>query len=113
MTVRTELINLVLETLVGIKDKNDYLELARRSVANALAWHVIIEAALEKVQVHGTSSRNLEEHTGIYTNSIKTMKIEVRHGDHGLYFAIQGVESEKYEMTHYQDDIFTWLRPRN
>ena len=47
------------------------------------------------------------------TNSIKTIKIEVRHEDHELYFAFQDVESEKYEMTHYQDDIFTWLRPRN
>lgn len=65
---------------MGIEDKNDYLELARISFANSLAWHSTIEAAFKKHQVHGTSPRN---------------------------------KSGKYEMTHYQDDAFTWLRPRN
>ena len=104
---------LVLETLIGIRDKNDYLELARRSVATSLAWHSTVDAALKKNQVHGTSPRNLAEYIGIYINSIKTMKIEVTQRDKKLYFALQGLESEKYELTHYQHDTFTWLRSRN
>ena len=104
---------LVLETLIGVRDKNDFLELARRSVATSLAWHPTVEAALEKNQVHGTSPRNLEEYIGIYINSIKTMKIEVTQRDNKLYFALQGLESERYELTHYQHDTFTWLRSRN
>lgn len=104
---------LVLEALIGTEDKNDYLDLARTSVANLLAWHSTVEAALKKNQVHGTSPRNLQEYTGIYANCIKIMKIEVTQENNKLSFAIQGLESEKYELTHYQDDIFTWLRPRN
>lgn len=104
---------LVLETLIGVKDKNDYLELSRKSVASSLAWHSTVEAALKKKQVLGTSPRNLEEYTGTYTNSIKTMKIEVTQGDKKLFFALQGLASEKYGLTHYQDDIFTWLQPRD
>lgn len=104
---------LVLEALIGTEDKNDYLEIARRSVANSLAWHPTVEAALKRNHVHGTSPRNLEEYIGTYASSIKTMKIEVTQGDNKLHFALQGLESEKYELTHYQDDIFTWLRPRN
>lgn len=104
---------LVLETLIGIKDKNDYLELSRRSVATSLAWHSTVEAALKKNQILGTSPRKFEDYTGTYTNSIKTMKIEVTQGDERLYFALQGLESEKYELTHYQDNVFTWLQPRN
>ena len=104
---------LVLESLIGVRDKNDYLELARRSVSTSLAWHSTVEAALKENQVHNTSARNLEEYTGTYTNSIKTMKIEVTQRDDKLFFALQGLQSEKYELTHYQNDIFTWLRPRN
>lgn len=104
---------LVLETLIQVKDKNDYLELSKRSAATALAWHSTVEAALKENQILGTSSRNLEEYTGTYTNSIKTMKIEVTREYNKLYFALQGLESEMYELTHYQNDVFTWLRPRN
>ena len=67
---------LVLETLLGIRDKNDYLELAR-SVAMSMFWHITVEAALKKNQVHGTSPLKIEEYTGTYTNSIKAMKIGV------------------------------------
>ena len=104
---------LVLETLIRVKDKNDYLELSRRSAASSLAWHSTVDAALKKNQVLGTSPRNLEAYTGTYTNAIKTMKIEVTQEDNKLYFALHGLESEMYELTHYQYDVFTWLRPRN
>ena len=104
---------LVLEALIGTTETNDYLELARRSVATALAWHSTVEAALKKHQAQGTSPRNLEEYTGTYTNSIQTMRIEVTQRDDKLWFALQGLESETFEMTHYQDDMFTWLQPRN
>lgn len=104
---------LVLEALIETKDKNDYIELARRSVASSLAWHSTVEAALKKIQTLGTSPRNLDDYTGTYTDSINVMKIEVTRVDEKLYFALQGLESEKYGLTHYQDDIFTWLQPRN
>lgn len=104
---------LVLEELIETKEKNDYLELARRSVTKSLAWQSTVEAALKKNQAHGTSPRNLDEYTGSYINSIKTMRLEVTQEDDKLFFALQGLESEKFELTHYQDDIFTWLRPRN
>ncbi len=104
---------LVLEALMENKDKNDYLGLARRSVATSLAWHSTIEAALKKHQMHGSSPRKLEEYTGTYTNSIETMNIEVTQRDNRLFFALQGLESEKYELTHYHKDTFTWLRARN
>lgn len=33
--------------------------------------------------------------------------------DGKLSWAVQGLESEKFELDHYQDDVFTWLRPRD
>lgn len=104
---------LVLEAFIGTRDKKDYLELAKTSVATSLTWHSAVEAALKKNQAHGTSPRHLGEYIGTYTNSIKTIKIKVTHRHNKLCFALQGLESEKYELTHYQSDTFTWLRPRN
>lgn len=31
----------------------------------------------------------------------------------GLYWALQGLESEKFRLEHYVHDVFTWLQPRN
>ena len=104
---------LVLGALIGVKDKNNYLELARRSVTTSLAWHSTVEAALNKNQVHGKSPRNPEEYTGTYKNSNKTMKIEATQRNNKLWFAVQGLESETFEMMHYQDNIFIWFQPRN
>ena len=55
---------LVLETLIGAVDKNDSLDLARRSVSTSLAWHSTVEDILKKNQVHNSSPRNLDECTG-------------------------------------------------
>ena len=104
---------LVLEALIGTTKRNDYPELARKSAATALAWHSAVEAALKKHQIPGTFPRDLEEYTGTYTNFIKTMKIEVTQRNNKLWFALQGLESEAFRMTHYHNDVFTWLQPRN
>lgn len=98
---------LVLETLIGTVDRKDYLKLARKSVATALAWHSSVKAALKSNQTHGTSPRRLEEYTGTYANSSKRMIIEVKQRENKLCFALQGLESETFEIMHYQKDIFT------
>jgi hypothetical protein len=35
----------------------------------------------------------------------------VEDGD--LYWAFQGLDTERFKLNHYEDDIFTWLLPRN
>lgn len=104
---------LVLETLLDVNDKNDYLSLAKESVANALVWHSSVEADLKKDRVPDTFPRDLQAYIGTYVNSIQTMKIVVTETSGKLFFALQGLDSERFELTHYQDDIFTWLRSRN
>ena len=104
---------LILETLLNVNDKNDYISLARESVANALLWHSSVEADLKKDRVPGTFPRHLQAYIGTYINSIQTMKIVVTETSGKLFFALQGLDSEKFELTHHQDDIFTWLRSRN
>ena len=33
--------------------------------------------------------------------------------DETLFWALQGLESEKFRLTHYEDDTLTWLQPMN
>lgn len=104
---------LVLESLLDTPSKNDYVQAAKSSVSNALAWHSALTEQLKKEQKEGTSPKYLNAYSGVYHNSINTIEIEVTQESHKLYFALQGLATEKYELTHYQDDVFTWLQSRN
>lgn len=104
---------LALEAVLGVKDKNHYVDIAKRSVANALTWHSNIEVELKKDQVLETHPQKLTEYTGTNVNPVKIMKIKVTLADNKLYFALQSLESGKFKPTHYQYDIFTWLRTRD
>jgi hypothetical protein len=68
---------------------------------------------LEKGQKSGTSPKALEEYVGTYWDDLHVVKIEVILSDKKLYWLIQGLESEKFALKHYQDDVFTWLQPRS
>ena len=104
---------LVLEALLGVPNKNDYVEAAKKSAASALAWHSTVVEELEENKSPSKPPRQLDVYTGTYHNSIDTMMIEVTKENDKLFFALQGLKSEKYPLAHYQDDIFVWLRPRN
>jgi hypothetical protein len=41
------------------------------------------------------------------------MKFDVTIEKNQLYYTTQGLESEKYVLKHYEEDTFTWIRPRN
>jgi hypothetical protein len=105
----------VLEEILEVpQDKrNDYKEAARTSAAQTLKWYPTVIAELSRTRKHNTSAKDLEIYTGIYWNSIKTMKTIVTVEMNSLYYAVQGLESEKYILEHYEDDVFTWIRPRN
>jgi hypothetical protein len=76
-----------------------------------LKWYPTVTAELSKTQKHITSAKNLAIYTGTNWNSIRTMKMVVIVEKSLLYYAAQGLESEKYILEHYVDDIFTWIRP--
>jgi Domain of unknown function (DUF3471) len=105
----------VLEEILEVPQdkKNDYIEAARTTAAQTLKWYPTVTAELSRTQKHNTSAKNLELYTGTYWNSIKTMKMVVTVEMNSLYYAVQGLESEKYILEHYEDDVFTWIRPRN
>ena len=104
---------LVLEEILEVPDRNDYVQAAAASAAETLKWYPATRAALRAAQRMGTSPRNLAEYTGTYWDDIHVFKIVVTLENERLAWAFQGLDSEKFPLTHYEDDVFTWLQPRN
>ena len=107
---------LILETLMNVGEPQDYIEWARDSAIHALTWHTILKRELEKHRIPDTYPRDLEQYVGTYINKRDLIKLVVTHEGTSekacLYFALQGLESEKYSLKHYHNDDFVWLQSR-
>lgn len=104
---------LVLEEMLEVPDKNDYVAAARTSVAEYAKWYSNTCEELLRNRKTGTSPKKLEEYTGTYWDAIHVVKIEVSLEDGNLYWALQGLPSEKFSLEHYEHNTFTYLQPRN
>ena len=104
---------LVLEEILEVPDKNDYVAAARSSVAENAKWYSNTSKELSRNRKTGTSPKKLEDYIGTYWDAIHVVKIEVSMEDGNLYWALQGLRSEKFSLEHYEHDTFTWLQPRN
>lgn len=106
---------LVLEELLEVpeSERNDYVSAGKTSAAVNLKWYPNLIKELQEAQKNGTSSRELETYVGTYWDPIRIFKITVTVENDELYWALQGLNSEKFRLTHYEDDVFTWLQPRN
>ncbi|KAJ5827588.1 hypothetical protein N7447_004351 [Penicillium robsamsonii] len=106
---------LVLEELLEVpkSERNDYIKAAHSSVAENLKWYPALVGELALARKNGTSPRELEVYTGTYRDTIDVFKIVVDLEDNQLYWRLQGLDSEKFPLEHYEDDTFTWLLPRN
>jgi CubicO group peptidase (beta-lactamase class C family) len=106
---------LVLEEFLGVPEAErvNFIEAAKTSVAENLKWYPTLIEDLNRAQKNGTSPRSLEDYTGTYWDHIRAFKIVVTLEEGKLYWALQGLETEKFSLAHYEDDVFTWLQPRN
>jgi CubicO group peptidase (beta-lactamase class C family) len=107
---------MVLEEFLEVpaSERNDYLAAAMTSLKMNLRWYPYLVRDLQRAQKKGTSPRELGAYAGTYWDSLHIFKIIVTvEEDNRLYWALQGLETEKFVLTHYEDDIFTWLQPRN
>jgi hypothetical protein len=62
---------------------------------------------------NSTSAKPFEAYTGVYWNKQRYIKIEVMLEDGKLYWAVQGLDTEKFETGHFDGNTFTWLRARD
>lgn len=104
---------MILEEILEVPERNNYIKTARDSVAENAKWYPTTVEELRKQQKNGSSPRNLEDYVGIFWDDIHVFKIEVTLEEGVLYWALQGLESEKFHLNHFEEDVFTWLQPRN
>lgn len=104
---------LILEELLEVPERNEYIKAARESVAENAQWYTRTMAELQNEKKNGTSPRKLEDYVGTYWDGPYVFKIEVTLEDGTLYWAFQGLDSEKFRLEHYENDVFTWVQTRN
>ncbi|KAJ5686908.1 hypothetical protein N7536_009527 [Penicillium majusculum] len=106
---------LILEELLQVPEleRNYYIEVARTSVAENLKWYPAVVRELDEARKNGTSPRELAEYVGTYWDNIHVFKIVVDLEENKLYWRLQGLDSEKFPLEHYENDTFTWLLSRN
>ncbi|KIW70018.1 hypothetical protein PV04_02329 [Phialophora macrospora] len=99
---------LLLQTILDSKTKNDYVHIAKESVKSALSFYGQVEADLARERVEGTSPRPLQEYCGTYWNLIENLRLVISEANGALHLSFQGLESETYLLKHYSYDVFTW-----
>lgn len=106
-------LQLLIEEILDAPYRNDYIEFAKRS-RNATIWrHNEIGAYLERKRVKGTYPKPLDAYVGTYWNAQRYLKIKVTLSNGKLAWALQGLDSEEFELVHYENDTFLWYKNRD
>lgn len=102
---------LVFQEILNVpsSERVDFIAAAHASVAENLEWYPQLVKELGEARKNGTSPRDFHEYSGTYCEAAHVFKIVVTIEDGGLYWAFQGLDSEKFKLNHYEDDAFTWL----
>ncbi|KAF2684664.1 beta-lactamase/transpeptidase-like protein, partial [Lentithecium fluviatile CBS 122367] len=105
---------LIIETLVESPNKIDFVQLARDAAQKHFDSYHIMEKDLEQKREANTSHRALEGYTGHYINDAGDFMVEIRQkNESALEVVFQGLESQVWDLRHYQHDTFLWLTSRD
>ncbi|WVO17675.1 hypothetical protein L204_105372 [Cryptococcus depauperatus] len=100
---------LLIEAVLDAPERNDYVELAERTAANALSHHQPTTDRLIAERKMGTKRRPLSAYAGRYYHRAGNFFLEFTpaNGD-SLAMAPQGYHHTTYNLYHYHDDVFAW-----
>jgi len=104
---------MVLEAFLDVKDRIDYVEMARKSVETARSWYPKLAKELQAETSGNPPPRDLSSYTGEYFNSINTMMIKIYTSKGKLHLSFQGLNSEDYPLSYIDNEVFAWVIPRN
>ncbi|QUC17535.1 uncharacterized protein UV8b_01776 [Ustilaginoidea virens] len=107
-----------LEAYLGVAKKNDYVRLARETAEKATQWNPQTMVNLLNNRRAGRAHRDLIDYTGQYQNDALTMKIYIFIDSRDnttlrAEFRIHEATEEIYLLTHFRDDVFTFVYCRN
>lgn len=105
----------VIEALVDTPEPSDYLALATEAAANAALNVERFQSKLDLARTPGTVPRDPEEYVGRYRDRARKWFIDIRKRDtapSGLEVVFQGLDSQAWALSHYENDTFSWLASR-
>ncbi|KAH9882574.1 hypothetical protein J1614_000810 [Plenodomus biglobosus] len=105
----------LLEALVDTPQPSDYLALATEAAGNAALNVKKFEEKLKATQTGGIATHAREEYIGTYRDEKRGWNLVVRAQDKapsGLEVAFQGLDSQAWSLSHYENDTFLWLASR-
>ncbi|CAK7210015.1 hypothetical protein SBRCBS47491_000627 [Sporothrix bragantina] len=108
-------VHLVVEELLGVPQDQrvDVFRYARQSIVVNLAWYNGVTKGLASATTRRSWKRPLESYVGTYVDKTGVFRVVVTLKEKQLAWAFQGLDSERYVLTHYDGDTFTWLQTRN
>lgn len=107
---------MILEEILAVpaSERVDFLKYAQASITINLEWYDAIVQGLEHgIPEHIEPHKSLSAYVGTYVDDSGVFRNVVTLENGKLYWAFQGLESEKFVLKHYNGDTFTWLQPRN
>ena len=99
---------LLLETVLDNSEKNDYLDLAKRSAAAYESMWKELETDLGSPKPMNTNHRPLNKYTGSYYNEVCNWFFKVTLIGEQLYFSFQGLTNQTHRLKHHDADTFSW-----
>ena len=99
---------LLLEAVLNVPNKNDYLQITKETTERALAWYGSMHKELRENRTH-KAPRNLKHYVGVYWNVVGTVHIDVAVIDGIFSIIFQGLPDEVWPLHHWEQDTFTWL----
>ena len=106
----------IIEALIETPSPSDFVGLAEEAAANAVQNVRKLRKQLEEGRkMEGTKPRDLAEYVGQYVDETHhdwVVEIRKSGGGKGLDVLFQGLESQKWALSHYEGDTFLWLAER-
>ena len=106
---------LILESLLGVDEPNDYIQYANESARAHVAKFPAMRKSFEASRVSGTEPKQLGAYVGRYYNEVGDFHLEIsrRQRSEDLQLAFQGLASQVWALEHYHYDSFLWLMSRD
>ena len=107
---------LILEDLLGVEERYDYVKHAKESadahMAKYPAMRESLEASRRSPRTQPNQSKALDAYHGKYYNQLGDFYISITTSNQALnhlQLSFQGLDSQTWKMEHYQDNSFLWL----
>ncbi|OBT68088.1 hypothetical protein VE03_01517 [Pseudogymnoascus sp. 23342-1-I1] len=106
--------HIIVKALVDTPNQVDILQYVREAAENHKNSYPNLQKPFDEARSNETKSSPAEEDVGTYRNEKSGFLVEIRAKTDGtIQVAFQGLDSQVWDLTHYENDTFHWLSSRD